>query len=550
MKLLPALALFVTPLAAQGFTATVNDPASHGTVGDSLLSLDEAIRVMNDTSFLNSLSPAERARFSGSAGLLQRIRVDAAVTPTITMTGELTPVIGIAHSHMDVYLTGINGMPVLDGGSRAITLNLKTNHAHVENFVVKGGAVGIDYDTTGHYHPGHGAHLHELAFHDQTVAGLRVRVPAAPVAAQTPIELEHVHFHGLPIAIDIQDAGTSGTLTLVAEHVHVHGGGIAVNANVSSTGNGFSAAEFFRMSFVGVENAVRVRRTQASDSQFFMRFVHGEMTATRSALDVQGSATADTVLHHHHLDLRAGTAVNDYALLTWPRTARFDVHGSENRFDGNVLIQANRNTRRIWHQNNRYRNGSFGIDNEGVPPEFEWNRYESSPVTILAGNRTPVQFKSCEFVRSPVSGLANIGTATLTNGFLDSSPISGQVVTTTPATAAWIGHATVLPQDPPIGGFVDLTVDLHPGTAAVWLIGLAEPRPATTNYPFRWYLSLTAYAVVPQVVMLRDRIRLPIPNDASLRGAEFFAQPIMGPVQSQSWVPSLTLPIGGRIAPK
>ena len=42
--------------------ATVNDPNSPGTVGDQLLSLDEAIQLANGTLAASALSPAEQAQ--------------------------------------------------------------------------------------------------------------------------------------------------------------------------------------------------------------------------------------------------------------------------------------------------------------------------------------------------------------------------------------------------------------------------------------------------------------------------------------------------------
>ena len=67
-----------------GFTAIVDDPQSHGTVGDSLLSLDEAIQLANGTLLLANLSTAEQARVATTSASTEII-VDAANTPVITM---------------------------------------------------------------------------------------------------------------------------------------------------------------------------------------------------------------------------------------------------------------------------------------------------------------------------------------------------------------------------------------------------------------------------------------------------------------------------------
>lgn len=551
MKYLLAAALLGAALPAQTLTAKVNDPDSHGTLADGKLSLDEAIRLANDDKFINQLSAAERAQITGAGSLLAVIQIDSMVTPVITLSKLLTPIITVTHSHQDLDIEAVGGhsqaMPIIDGKSFDVVLTVRTNHAHIGHFVIRGGKVGVDYDTTGHYHPGHGAHFHGVEFRLQTQAGMLLRVPGTVPGLQVPVEIENCHFHDLPVGIQIEDAGNSGTLQGIVEHVYMHGCTTGILTNVSSTGFGFSTFEVFRFGIVGATDAIKITRTPTSDSQFFMRLVHGELVASRNALEVQGSTNADTVVHHHELLIRGGPGTTDYAFYTHPATARFDIHGSENEFDGNVLIQANRNTRRIWQQNNRYRNGSFVIDNDGVPPEFEWNLYESTPVTVLAGNQTPLKLKQCELVRSPVAGNSTLGPLTLEGCFLASSPISGSVTNNAPAPGRWLGSSIVYPANPPLGGYVDLTMDLQHGTAGVWLLGLGDPRPKTTNYPFRFYLDLSNVLFLPGVYMHRSTLRVPVPTDTAFKGVEVYAQPVVVPTMGQAWMPPIMMPIGGRI---
>ena len=113
--LLPAAilsALFQGP----GAVATVDDAQSHGTVGDAALSLDEAIRLANGTLATSSLSAQEQARVTG-AGPVTTIRVDAALTPTISVQSPLSDVLGQGMAVGRVCIEGVpaqGALPVLD----------------------------------------------------------------------------------------------------------------------------------------------------------------------------------------------------------------------------------------------------------------------------------------------------------------------------------------------------------------------------------------------------------------------------------------------------
>jgi hypothetical protein len=556
MRPILTILLLAAAVSAQTLTAKINDSKSHGLLGDNYLSLDEAVRLANDDTFRNQLSAAERAQLIGLGSLLGRIEIDAATVPVITYERDLTPIVTVMHSHQDLDVVGIAGpagAPVLDAGATAAVFPVRTNHAHVLGLVLKGGKAGLDYDTTGHYHAGSVCELKDSVVTGQTEAAVRVRVPASQPGLQVPMVLDRLVIRGAPIGVDILDSGQFAAVTIVAERLEIVDCGVGINAVLNSRNQGASAAEFFRCNVRGAQSGLRVRRDSLSDSQFFFRLVHGEFVVTGSGLDVQGSNTADTILHHHHLVVRAGPGSADYALVTSPRTARFDIHGTENRMDGNVLIQGNLSSRRLYLHNNRYANGTFTVDWAGVPPEknIHWDTFTSMPVVIATGSRTPVTFEACDFVRSPITGNATLGVATLLECFLASSPIAGNVTNTNPIPAQWIGGSTVSPIDPPLGGFVDFQVDLHPGTAVFWMLNTSRSRPRTTNDPFRFYLAgfelnEPAPFWLPGIYVLRDRLRIPVPNDPALRGLELYGQPVLVGTMQQPYIPPFSLPIGGR----
>src|SRR5688500_2501119 len=128
-------------------TANINDARSHGTVGDTLLSLDEAIQLANGTLLLTALSVAERGQLSGLSGVVARMEIRGATTPTIVIERVLSDVIGQHHSHVHIEIVGIDGPagpPVLDGGTIAVALPIRMNDAHLDNLVIRGGLVGIE----------------------------------------------------------------------------------------------------------------------------------------------------------------------------------------------------------------------------------------------------------------------------------------------------------------------------------------------------------------------------------------------------------------------
>ena len=133
----------------------------------------------------------------------------------------------------------------------------------------------------------------------------------------------------------------------------------------------------------------------------------------------------------------------------------------------------------------------------------------------------------------------------LTACFLGGSVLSGNVQNLRPQLAPWIGRADVTPIDPPAGTYVDLRVDLQPGTAAVWMLGAVLADPITTAAPLRFYLDLQAAFVLPSLQVLTNRLRLPIPGSPNLIGASIYAQPVQVPTQGQTSVPPVFLPIGG-----
>jgi hypothetical protein len=550
LRTLPCLValLAAAGAAAQNITATVNDVRSHGAVGDAFLSLDEAIQLGNGTLSAGSLSTQERGQLAG-IGTLTVITVSAAITPQITCERALTAVTGVPGGGADLQINGSrqgNGFAVLDAGSLPQALHLKTNRAQVRGLAVRGGRVGILADTTANLSLGVFAIVADVDFAGQTDAGVRLLTPNDQQARRLLVKLRRCQFTNLPIGVDIRSESDFGRIDAEGEWLRFTGCGTGVDITNLAPG-GVHQWQGFRTDIVGGDWCVRLHRLPGNDSEWLVRAAYGTYFARRTAFELDGStAGADTVFHHHQLDVRGGFGSGDYALLTRPAGGRFDLHSSENVFEGNILIQSGRLSRRVWFVNNRFENGTLALTNDGVRPELQWNAFVATPITILSTNTQTVPFLECEFVRSPITDGTSGGTTTLTGCFLASSPTSANVAVQSPAPSNWTGRAAVTPVDPPRGGYVDLSLDLAQDTAGIWWLGLSEPRPVTTNYPFRYYLNIASAVSLPAVFVGTSRVRLPLPSQPYLAGIEFHAQPIVFPTRGQSWVPPITLPRGGR----
>lgn len=539
-----------TGLSAQ-ITARVNDPRSHGAIADPFLSLDEAIQLANGTLPIAALSAQEAAQLSGVSGVVETIRIDGAVTPTITLQRLLSNIIGQHHAHVHVELDGVdgpNGAPVIDAGMLPIGLPVRTNHAHIHNLIIHGGMIGVDFDTTLHYHPSEFAELGHVHLEHQHHVGLRIVNPAVN-GMQAPIMLHAVHIHETEIGIEIVDHSVSGNVDVSGEHVEIEDCDIGIKVSIDSTG-GDHILVLAHSSMTSVDEAVVVERTVAtSDSRWRLRFVHGMYRAFDTAFDIGSSAPGQTTVEMHHLEVLGGVGSASYALRTGPQNAHVALLATECTFLAPILIAAGAPGSRARLHNDRFEAGALSLSLSNGSSDLQWSNFTAFPITIEAPSSAlaaPITFEGCELVRSNLSDLTT-GRSALNACFLGGSILSSNVVNQRPQLAPWIGRGKVSPLDPPLGTYIDLQVDLHPGTAAVWMLGGVAASPITSAAPFRFYFDLTTAVALPALQQLTSRIRLPIPSTPQLRGASFYLQPVQVTTLGQSLVPPLFLPTGSVI---
>ncbi|MFY9344614.1 MAG: hypothetical protein WAT39_19130 [Planctomycetota bacterium] len=543
--------LLVPFLAAQGpgFVAAVTDPISHGTVGDALLSLDEAIRVANGTLAISQLSAAEQACFAGTGPLVETILIDAAVTPTITLQAPLTDLTGPTGVHQHIAIMGMampgNPKPVIQGGAHLRVFTLRYYGAMLHGLRIVGGQVGVDARMPQPAAPAaHMAEIMECEFSSQTVAAIRVHGTGTD---ESMVMVEDSAFTNMPVGILLDDQTAGGMVMVEAERTQFDA--VVLGCRVVEHGAGganMSMFNLYRSSFVNGTTLAEQRRQPTAAQQFMFRIVHTQATCSGDVLDIEGNGPGLTMVHHHHSDFVAGPGQKAFSV--WPRTATFDIHGSEMRFVGDIAIATNLQTPRLWQQNNRYENGTITLDVDGALPNLLWNQFDNCTIVVPPTARSPVVLRSSELDDTPVNASSFLAPVTLQGCWrAGSSALSGFASELQAAGGPFLGRTTVTPPDPQVGATVAFTADLPFGIGLVWDVVDSYARPYTAQEPFRLYGDPATLIALPGMVVFQSQIVVPIPNVPGLVGLEFYVQGISLPLLPAAWAPPFHLPRGGLV---
>lgn len=527
-----------------GAIATVDDTNSHGAVGDAKLSLDEAIQLANGTLALTSLSAQELARISGS-GAVTTVRIDAALTPTITVTSPLTDILGQGMMVGRVCIEGVmsqGARPVLDGGQGGHLLCLKRHLVTVSGLRFVGGAVAIRAQM-----PMMMMTMTEMPmvmgceFDGQNVYGVEL---LATGMEETMLMVRNSRFTNMPVGFRINETTTNGRIMCTGEDLSFDGVGIGCDA--FEGGNGMQTMfALWRSTFVNGARLGRSTRSASSTKLFMFRLVYVDAVCSDHVVECVGEATNNTMIHHHHGDWTAGPG--KYALYTHPRTAQFDVHGSEMSFHSDIYISANTASARIWHQNNRYENLSITFDCDGSLPNLVWNRYESCTIDVMPLARSPVDIRMSELVNTDCDSAAFLAPISLDGCYRSGGSLSGFASENTPAPQRMLSTTEVSPREPAVGSAITLSADAPPGVMLSWVLADSYARPNTSQEPVRFYGDPATAIVLPALVLFQSTLTVPIPPSSSLINLEFYAQGVAVPLFGQPFFPEYHLPRGERI---
>ncbi|MFK7740659.1 MAG: hypothetical protein AB8H80_10075 [Planctomycetota bacterium] len=536
--LLLAAALFQGP----GSTASIDDSDTHGQVGDSLLSLDEAIRLANGSLATSALSAAEQARLSGT-GAVTTIRIDAASLPTVTTSAALTPLSG---QGSEVLVEGVQdasgSWPMLVGQSQQTTLSLRSHRLRVMGLSFAGGDIAIDAKMPAMTNPNMPMPMvMNCTFDGQTDCGIQLRATGTDA---TMLMVNRARFTNMPLGYRVEDMTTSGRIMSNNEFITFDG--VTTGCSAFEGGNGNTTMfALWRSTFDNGETLCRSTRSTSATTLFMFRLVYVDATCTGDVVDCEGQSAGTTMVHHHHGDWTAGAGKR--ALWTHPRTGQFDVHGSEMVFRGDIEISGSTSSPRFWHQNNRFFDSAITYDVDGALPNLLWNRYENCSITVPASARSPIDIRSSHLINTTVDAQSFLAPVDLVGCWRPSGTMSGFSSETGSYAGAFLGQTEVTPREPQVGGSMQLYADLPQDIALIWDIAPSDPRPITSQEPVRFYGDPNQIVILPAIAIFQSTLTVPLPNSPALVGSEWYVQGIALPLTGGTGASGFYLPRGERI---
>ncbi len=512
--------------------AFVNDANSHGTLGDGLLSLNEAIRLHNGTLLPSQLSAAEAAQLSlipgtGATSDVTWIDIDATNTPVITIQQDLAPILD---TPFGLLIKGFGDQVVFDFSGPGIThgLRVPANSCSLQDIVLLGGPYGMDVtqtDVTGQA----GLSLENVRFDGQATFGVRVTgtTPNQPGRAV----FDRCRFDNVPVAlqIDEQQAGRSGIYELY--DVVVAGAQTGFDALLGA--GGFTRFTFDRVTIDATTRGLRVARTAVGNRQLY---VEGDFVRVRGGecARIAGHPTGVTWAVLHLWDLRAPAGGLAFALGDAGQAIFGEV--TELTADGAVQLGCGAAPQPLALLNARCKNGPVTLAASATQAlTVTESRFDGCAVATLGSGPIAVA-QSC-FVGGSLQGSA---AAPLQLVDSHAANAGAHVTQANPLAAPQLGSMAIAPEDPQVGTTVTFTADLPPGLAGVFALGYTDPTPTLLASPFRFYFDLGAYALFPGVWFAQQSVAWPIPASTAFVGTDLVAH--LGVLPAGVAAPWLQLP--------
>ncbi|MBL8753506.1 MAG: hypothetical protein JNK15_09410 [Planctomycetes bacterium] len=519
--------------------AFVNDPLSHGTVGDGLLSLNEAILLHNGQLAYAALSPAEQQQLSlipGTGGTtdVTWIDIDAANTPVITIQQDLAAVLD---TPFGLLVKAFGGEVVLDFSGPGLTRGLAApaNAITVEDIVFQGGPYGMDVtqtDVTGQA----GCVLQGVRFTGQATFGLRVRALTANGAGR--VILDQCEFIGCPTALQLDESGSGRTSIVELHDVEVVGA--ALGCEVVLGAGGFSRCTFDRVAIAASGDGLRIVRGVGADRASYLE---GALVRVRAgnAMEVACAASgAGTWAVLRGFDLRS-TLVGGQALrLGQPGDALFGEL-AEFTVEGSVAIGAGAGAQPLQVVNARLRNGAVALATTAAQAfTLRECRFDASPLALTGTG--PVLAAGCCALAGSIAGSA---TAPLQWDGGYAAAVGPFVVVANPLPAPHLGSASITPEDPVAGGAVTFAFDLPPGLVGVFAVSLTPASGPALLPPFHVYCDPAAYVLAPGAYVLQQSFTWNLPAGSQFVGTDLVVQPVVLPLAGVP-APWLQLPPAHR----
>lgn len=541
--MLATLALLLPngPPAAPPFhsLAFVNDPLSHGAVGDALLSLNEAIRLHNNSLSFAALSPLEQAQVSlipntGATTDVTWIDVDGAVTPVVTIEQDLDPVLDTTFG---LLIRGFGERPVLDFSGAGITAGLyaPTNALTVENLHFAGGPYGVrvvQTDVTGQP----GAVFQDVSFEGQAQYGVRVFATAANGVGR--VIFDRCQFTAVPSAIEVADTGADRTTIFECYDCEVHGALSGLQLQ-----NGARGLGRFTFERLIVDAAVYGIQLQLPTTNGRPTRIEGTHVRIRAQVCVQATVASDAptwldaAMWHLLANAPGNVALQLGALGD-------QVFGDVDEFvcRGDVLLATGGTVQPLSLRNCRVRDGGVALWTNAAQPLVVSESCFTNCQTDNGGTGPVTVTDSC-FVGGGLGTGGLPGTFQLTGCYVQNAGPGVQQSLSAPAPQ--LGAVVVTPDDIALGSTIQLGVDLPTGLFAVLVLGEAAAPPTPLPAPFWVYVDLNQFVFVPGVYRLQQAFAWNVPNVATAVGLDLVLQALVLPDPGVQ-APWLQLPPGWR----
>jgi hypothetical protein len=509
--------------------AEVNDPRSHGVVGDGLLSLNEAIQLFNRTLSTSQLSAAEQSRLSGAGADIALARIDAGFAPNIMVERDFDALMNWPHGLM---IESYNGRAVIDFSGPGVTGGFRSDcdFCSWRNLELIGGPFAIDLVQTDATFGG--MSVQDVYFVGQTQFAMRVG--AAPVVGGGRVVVGDCVFVSCPQGILFDETPPDRSSTFAVVDTRFLFVGSAIDCRLGNGGQ--SSYLFDSISTEGGTTGLRVQRPQGADRSLVVEATHLSISATDCML-CEGVATASTLVQLRMLDLAA--AAGGAALsLGLPGGGIVGVLQDSSML-GDVAVACGPGPN-LQLANLRFRAGSVGLETSASTRLLvDQSRFDACSVTT--SGQAMVSFADCCFVGGGLQGTA-VAPVELTSCF-NSATLGGHVTQFVALPAAQLGCMDVTPLLPALGGFVTLDADLPSGLLGLFVIGpqgvATEPLPG-----LRAYLDV-ASSQIAAIVQGQPTLQVPVPVSLSLLGTRWITQLVVVPSAGVQ-APALQAPPGGR----
>lgn len=520
-----------------GFHAfgAVNDPLSHGQIGDNFLSLNEAIQMHNNTLLLNQLSAAEQAQVqlipgTGQSTFLSWARFNGANIPVITIERDLDVIVNTTYG---LFLSSDNGSTTLDFSGPNVTRGMlaTTNSLQMRDFVFSGGPYGIDVvqtDIAGQI----GFAINDCRFEDQSQFGVRIRSTTANGIGKG--YLERCEFDNAATGF-IWDAAAAGRTSFFDLHdCRIEGGDSGVE--IAAGDGGVARYVFDRLVIDALNTGITIDRLASASRPMLLLWRNVEARAA-DAVRIAGHPTGTTTLQLQMCHFAAGSGSVALALGSAPGD---DIGGllEDSTFSGDLTVRTGGGSAALVIQNVRCDTGNTVLTpSASQAVDVIDSRFDQGTVQN-AGSAALSMTNCC------VTGAAT-GTILAADSFL---PNAGAGVTqTTPRPAEQLGSMRVLPTVPTIGANVIFEADLPPGLFGSFLLGFTDPNPTLLAQPLHIYSIFNSTLLLPGIFRFQQQYVWPIANNPNFIGIDLVATIAVLPDPGVSALPVQIAP-GRRFA--